>query len=378
VALAVVLLAGAGLMIKSFGRLLATRTGVDPTNVLTARITLPNATDAQILNFFPQLESLLAAAPGVVSAGLANCFALAGGCNGTPIWFRDRPAVPAGTEQSVGVHLASPTYFQTMRIPLRRGRWFTNADRMGAPPVVVVNESAARQFWPGEDAVGHLVAVGQRGFRERAEVIGVVGDVRYGQMDELPRPDVYVPFLQSPQSSMIVDVRTRGSAAAFAALLREQVRALNRDLPVYDIRTMEERIRESTGKARFSATLLGVFAGIALLLSAVGIYGVMAYVVTQRTREIGIRMALGARPGDVLGLMVQRAGALAGIGIAIGVGGALAATRTMESLLYQVRTDDAATYLMTGVGLLVVAVGASYIPARRAARVNPSGALRAE
>ena len=265
-----------------------------------------------------------------------------------------------------------------MHIPLLRGRLFTPADRKDAPKVVLINEAAARKFWPGESPVGHIIAVGQGGFYDHAEIVGVVGDVRYGQMDELPRADVYLPFQQSPIGGMMIYLRTAGDPAIAVAGLREQVHALNRDLPVFDIRTMEERMRESTGKARFSATLLTVFAGIALLLSAVGIYGVMAYVVTQRTREIGIRMALGARPGDVLGLMLRRGAILAIAGVAIGTAGALGATRVLTTLLYEVRPNDAATYLAIAVLLLLVTVVASYVPARRAAAVDPSSALRSE
>ncbi|HXA52803.1 MAG TPA: ABC transporter permease [Candidatus Acidoferrum sp.] len=378
IALAVVLLVGSGLMIKSFGRLMATRTGVDPDHVLTARVNLPRATDAAVAAFYPDLEARLAKLPGVLFAGMANCFALAGGCNGTIMWFRDREEVAKGSEPLVGVHWATSSYFTTMHIPLLRGRLFTPADRKDAPKVVLINETAARKFWPGESPLGHIVGVGQGGFGDHAEVVGVVGDVRYGQMDELPQPDVYLPFQQSPRGGMMIYLRTAGDPAIAVAGLREQVHALNRDLPVFDIRTMEERMRESTGKARFSATLLTVFAGIALLLSAVGIYGVMAYVVTQRTREIGIRMALGARPGDVLGLMLRRGAILAIAGVAIGTAGALGATRVLTTLLYEVRPNDAATYVAMAVLLLVVTIVASYVPARRAAAVDPSSALRSE
>ena len=379
VALSVVLLVGAGLMIKSFGRLMGTRTGVDPENVITARISLPRSTpEPVVINFFQELEKRAATLPGAVSAGVASCYPIAGGCSSTIIWFRDRPPVPQGNEPGVGVHTVSPTYFQTMRIPLLRGRIFSEAERKSGQKVVLVNETAARKFWPGEDPVGHIVGIGQNGWDDHVEVAGVVGDVRYGQMDELPKPDVYVSNLQSPRPAMLINVRTKGNPVALASAIREQVHALNRDLPVFDIRTMEERIRESTGKARFTALLLAVFAGMALLLSAVGIYGVMAYIVTQRTREIGIRMALGARPGDVLGLVVRRGGVLAAGGVAIGIGGALAATRVLATLLYQVKPDDAGTYVTIASGLLVVALAASYVPARRAAAVDPSSALRAE
>jgi putative ABC transport system permease protein len=378
-ALAVVLLVGAGLMIKSFGRLMATSTGVDPDNVLTVRINLPSsAPEPAAAAFFQELERRVAALPGVQSAGLGDCPPLSGGCSSTGIEFRDRPAVTPGTEPSVGIYWVSPSYFRALRIPLLEGRWFNDGDRLGGPKAVVVNETAARRFWPGESALGHIVAVGQGGFGDHAEVIGVVGDVRYGQMDQPPSPDVYVPYLQSPRRGMMLNVRASGGAANLATAIREQVGALDKNLPLYDIQTMYGRIREGTAKARFSVTLLTVFAAIALILSAVGIYGVMAFVVAQRTREIGIRMALGARPGAVLGMVVGRGGLLAAAGIIAGTLGALAATRVLATLLYRVRPDDSGTYVTIGFGLLAVALAASYIPARRAAAVDPSSALRGD
>ena len=283
-----------------------------------------------------------------------------------------------GTEPGVGIYWVSPSYFRALRIPLLQGRWFSESDRQGGPKVVVINETAARRFWPGENALGHIVAVGQGGFGDRAEVVGIVGDVRYGQMDELPKPDVYISYLQSPRRGMMLNVRTSGNSAILTEAIRDQVHVLDKDLPLYDIKTMYERIREGTAKARFSTTLLTVFAAMALILSAVGIYGVMAYVVTQRTREIGIRMALGARPSAVLGMVVRRGGALAAAGIIVGMLGALAVTRVLTALLYRIRPDDSGTYFTIGFGLWAVALAASYIPARRAAAVDPSSALRGD
>jgi putative ABC transport system permease protein len=377
-ALAVVLLVGAGLMIKSFGRLMATRTGVDPDNVLTVGVNLPASMPEPVAAaFFQELEQRAAALPGVQSVGLGDCPPLAGGCSGTGIDFRDRPPVTPGTQPGVGIYWVSPSYFHALRIPLLRGRWFSDSDRQGGPKVVVINETAARRFWPGESALGHIVTVGQ-GFRDPAEVVGVVGDVLYGQMDKPASPDVYISYLQSPRRGMMLNVRTSGNSANLAEAIRDQVHALNRDLPLYNIKTMYERIREGTAKARFSATLLTVFAAMALILSAVGIYGVMAFVVTQQTREIGIRMALGARPGSVLGMVVRRAGLLAAAGIIAGTLGALGVTRVLSTLLYGVRPDDSSTYVTIGCGLLAVALAASYIPARRAAAVDPSSALRGD
>ena len=378
VALAVVLLIGAGLMIKSFSRLIATRTGIDPDHVLTMRINLPNAVKQPAAQaFFSQLETRVAALPGVVSVGQMNCHALAGGCSGTIIWFRDRPPVPQGTEPGVGMQWASPAYFKTMKIPVLRGRMFTDTDRQDAPKVAIINESAAHRFWPGEEPIGQHIGLGMNGF-DRVEVIGIVGDVRYGPMDAPPGPDVYVTYSQSPRSGRILFLRTNGNPAAWTQAVRQEVHALNKDLPIFDIKTMPERIAAATARARFSAILLAVFAFIALSLSAVGIYGVMSYLVTQRTREIGIRMALGARQGDVLSLVLARGIALAAAGIAFGVGGALVGTRVLETMLYEVKPGDLETYFTIAVLLLFVALMAAYIPARRAASVDPSSALRAE
>jgi len=382
VALALVLLVGAGLMIKSFGRLITTRTGVDAENVLTLRINLPPAQSnlEAPTAFFSELETRIGALPGVLSVGMSNCHPLAGNCNGTPIWFRDRPDVAPGTEPFVGIHYVSPDYFKSMKIPLIRGRWFTPADGPGAPKVVLVSEGAARKFWPNEDPIGKPIAVGQPGFgaRDGVQIIGIVGDVRYRQMDELPRPDVYISHLQSPQNSLVIFARTSGAPLALASAVRREVSELNKDLPVYDIKSMRDRIGEATSRARFSATLLGIFASIALVLAALGIYGVMSYAVNQRTREIGIRLALGARPGDVLGPVVGRGLILTVIGIAIGVGAALASTRVLTTLLYEVKPSDPSTYAVIAVVLGAVALLASYIPARRATRVDPLTALRAE
>jgi len=378
IALAVVLLVGAGLMLKSFTRLIATRTGVDPESLLTVRINLPQGAPGAGMAFFSQLEQRVAALPGVTSAGLSNCHALSGGCNGTLIWFRDRPAAAAGTEPIVGVHFVSPDYFKTLRIPLIKGRFFSASDRQGAPKVVVISETAVRRFWPEEDPIGKPVGVGQGGFGDRAEVIGVVGDVRYGQMEEPPMPDVYISHLQSQRTNLLLSARTTGDPSSLYDAVRHEVRQLNKDVPVFDMKTMEDRIRDATARSRFSAVLLAVFASIAVILAAVGIYGVMSYLVAQRTREIGIRMALGAHSRDVLRLVVGRGALLAGAGIAIGLAGALAATRVLRTLLFEVKPEDPGTYVSIGILLAVIAMLACYIPARRAALVDPSSALRTE
>jgi putative ABC transport system permease protein len=377
VALAVVLLAGAGLMMKSFSRLLATRIGVDPENVLTIRMNLEQDPPARAAAFFSQAEQRVATLPGVVSAALSNCYALSGACGGTLARVFSHPVTP-GTEPIVGVVWASTDYFKTMRISLLRGRNFAASDRQGSPKVVLINETAARRLWPGEDPIGKVVAVGQGGFHDGATVIGVVSDVRYRRIDELPRPDVYLSYQQSPRPSAVLFVRTAGNPAALTTAIQNEIHALNRDLPLYDVKTMDERIRDATAKARFSAVLLALFAAIAIALAAVGIYGVMSYLVTQRTREIGIRIALGATSAEVLGLVVRRGAALAFAGIVIGVAAALFVTRVLVTLLYEVKPGDPATYVQIAAVLAAVAIIAAYLPARRASAVDPASALRAE
>jgi len=380
VALALVLLVSSGLMIKSLSRLVAARTGVDPARLLSMRINLPGLQygSQASLAFFQELETRVAGLPGVQAAGMGNCPPLSGGCNGTIIWFRDRPEVPRGAEPSVGVHWITPEYLKAMRVPLLRGRNFTAVDRTGAPKVVLINEAAARRFWPGEDPIGKPIAVGQGGFGDRAEIVGIIADVRYGTMDATPGPDVFIPFAQSPRNSMVLYLRTTSDPRALAVAVRAEVRALDRNLPVYDLKTMTERISDATSSARFSAVLLGVFAAIALVLSAIGIYGVMSYAVSQRTHEIGIRIALGAEPRDVLALVVRRGLGLTVAGLVLGVAAALASTRVLTTLLYEVRPSDPPTYIVIAGILGLVAFFASYVPARRATRVDPLVALRSE
>ncbi|HKE22605.1 MAG TPA: ABC transporter permease [Bryobacteraceae bacterium] len=379
IALAMVLLTGAALMLKSFARLIATGIGIDPERLLTVRLEPPQRPGGDSNAFFVEMERRAASLPGVISTGLNNCAPVSGGCNGTLIGFPDRGAVAPSAQPSIGIVWASPTYLKTMKLPLLKGRWFTPADRVGSPKVMVVNEAAARTFWPGEDPVGHRATAGQGGYGgDGAEVIGVVADVRYLQADEPVRPDVYVPYLQSPRSNMLLYIRTAGDPAALIGEVRREVRALNRDLPLFDIQTMDTRISGATSKPRFTAILLAVFAGIALCLAAIGIYGVMSYLVTQRTREIGIRMALGARRKDVLSLVIRRGTILAAFGIGIGTAGALAATRALTTLLYEVQPGDPATYVEIGAILAVVALAACYLPAHRASIIDPSLALRAE
>jgi len=383
IALAFVLLAGAGLMIKSLDNLLSTRIGIDPNNTLSVKLTVPFSSGGfqAVAGFFDELERRIASQPGVISAGLSSCHALEGRaldgrCGQNIIRFLDRPKVPTGTEPTVGTLQVSPDYFKTMKIPLLRGRLFTSADREGAPLAVIVNETAAGRFWPGEDPIGKRVSVWFSVFTRGAEVVGVVGDVRYGPMDRPPQPDAYLPFRQAPSPTMTLFGRTEGDPVALVEAVRRHAGALDRGLPIYDIKTMRQRINDATVRVRFNVILLTAFAVIAIVLAAVGIYGVMSFAVRQRTNEIGIRMALGARSEDVVRHVVRQAGALILIGTAIGLAGALAATRVLSSALYEVQPHDPQTYVAIVMILIAASLLASYLPARRASTIDPSITLR--
>ena len=377
IALAVILLAGSGLMLRSLSKLLEVKPGFDPTQVLTMRFSLTGVGRDSLPPFYDQLVERLSGVPGVTNVGLVDCPPLNGGCNGTVLIHRDRPAAPRGEEPSVGVHWVSPGWFETMRVPLIRGRLFTGADRLGARKVVLVSESAARAYWPGQDPVGRPVSVGQGGFYEdTAYVAGVVGDVRFGTLDSLPKPDVYLSYYQSPRGRMMMFLRTSGDPRSAIAGARREVAALSPGVPLYDVRPMTERVADAMGYARFSAVLLAAFAAVALALAALGTYGVISYGVSQRRKEIGVRVALGATRESVVRLVVGQGVTLAVVGGTIGLVGALATTRVLRSLLFGVEPSDPLTLLLI-IGLLVVAVVvASWLPARRAATVDPAEALR--
>jgi len=377
VALALVLLAGSGLMIRSLGRLLGIDPGFDARNVLTLRLNVPSAAYVRdsMPAFYAELTDRLGALPGVTDVSLSDCPPLAGGCNGTRIQFLDQPPVPLAQSPGVGVHWVTPTWFATMRVPLKSGRTFNAGDRMGTPKVVLVSETAARQFWPNESPIGKPVAVGQGGFSDGEEVVGVVGDVRH-RIDTLSKPDVYLSYAQSPTARIMVFIRTAGEPLALVASARRAIREIAPEFPVYDVQPMTARVADSMARARFSAALLAIFAAVALVLAVVGIYGVMSFTVAQRTREIGIRMALGADRNNVLHLVVGEGIGLAGTGALVGLAGALAATRVLRSLLFGVDTWDPATYVAILLLLGGAAALASWIPAKRATRVDPTEALR--
>ena len=380
IALAVVLLAGAGLLVKSLMQLLQTPTGIRAERVLTVRLGLPTEQYGQgrAVPFIERLLDDVRALPGVREAGINICAPLSNACNGTVIWFRDRPEAPRGTEPSVGVHFVSPGYFEALGIPLVRGRLLERADRVERPKVVLVSAEAARRFWPDEDPIGKPVALGQGGFHDSAEVVGVVGDVRYNGLEHAPGPDAYIPFLQSPRTSLTLFVSTTTPPLDLLPAVRSTVWNIDANLPLTDVMTMEERVADASARTRLTGLLLALFAAVALLLSGLGVYGATAYVVEQRTREIGIRMALGADRQTARRMVLARGAGMALGGVALGLAGAFWLLRLLEALLYEVRPGDPYALVASAAALVVTAVVASYVPARRASRVDVLAALRAE
>ena len=378
-ALAFVLLVGSGLMIKSFGQLQQTDMGFNPENVLTLGLSLPQAnydrTAGQQLT--EELHERIRALPGVEYVGYNICTPLSSGCNGTGIWFADRSAAEPGSRAGVEIHFVSPEYFAALGIPVIRGRAFTQQDRAGTRGVALVNETAAQQFWPNGDPIGALVGLGQ-GDNGNREVVGIVGNVRYDAVDDQPFPAAYIPYLQSTRRSGFTLVRASVDPTQLIATIREVVREFDPNLPLYDIKTMEERLGEATSSARFSALLLSAYAAIALILATIGIYGVLSYAVAHRTHEIGLRMALGAERFTILKLVVGRALAIALVGLVVGLVAAWGLMRMLAAILYEVRPNDPGTFGLVAVGLALLAFVASYIPARRASRVDPLIALKHE
>ena len=383
IALALILLAGAGLMIRSAERLRETGIGVDPTGLVAVRIDLPSAAydSNRGQQFYAQLLERVSALPGVRSAALGLCAPVSGGCNGTIAWFP--PATQPlrnGRDPSVGIHWITPGFLKTLGVKLLRGRNISEQDRAGQPKVLLVSETAARRLWPNDDPIGKRMWAGQgsAGSGDASEVVGVVSDVRYRAIETAPVPDVYLPLAQSYQSRMRLFVRgTLDPATLWSAIARE-VYALDANLPLSELKTMDVRIADAMWRTRIGAWLLSAFAALALLLTAIGIFGVMAQAVTQRTPEIGIRMALGAQARDVLGLVLRRAAVVTAVGIIIGAGSALLLTRLLAAVLYGVEPGDPVTFVSVAGLLGVIALVAGYIPACRATRVDAIAALRAE
>ncbi len=388
VALALVLVAAAGLLIKSFVRLRDVNPGFDSGNIFTARVALPPsryATGTQARLFWRQLIDRARALPGVQSAGAVSALPMTGTIGDWSFQVEGRATSGRESYYAGDWQTVSPDYFTTLRIPLMKGRLMTDADDARGAGVAIVDEELAKRTWPNGDAVGARIRLGGQADSMWRTVIGVVGNVRHRGLDAELRPHLYLPQWQFPTSdngpvprSMSLVVRTAGDPAAITANVRAEVSRLDPHVPVAAVRTMDDIVGAWASERRLSMMVLSIFAGVALLLAAVGIYGVMSYTVAQRTREMGIRIALGAEPRDVIALVVRQGFALAVVGIAIGLAAALTLTRLMQSMLFQVSATDPTTFIAIAVILATTALAACWVPARRATRVHPTEALRAE
>lgn len=381
-ALSIVLLIGAALLLESFARLHAVDPGFQTENLLTMKVGLPPArydTDRKKTAFFNELVPRIEGVPGIRDAAASLSLP-------TTSWIRTNVEIIGQPEdlhdQKFGVlQSVSPGYFRALGIPLRRGRAFTERDNQpGAPAVIIINEALARRLWPaypgGPNPVGQHLFEGADKAAGRLEVIGIAADVHEGGLASDAVPEFYVPLVVHPPQMAYLAVRTSGDPRRFLKAIRGQVLAIDGDQPVSEIRTMTELFEASVGPRRLALLLLSAFAGVALLLASIGIYGVMAYSVAQRSQELGIRRALGAQQEDILRLVLRRGLALALAGIVIGSGGAFALTRVLAGLLFHVKPSDPLTFLGIGALFLLVALGASYFPALRATRVDPMTALR--
>jgi putative ABC transport system permease protein len=385
-ALAVVLLAGAGLLIRSFTKLASVDPGFHAEQALTFELSLPDARYAEEerqIAFFDQLLPRLRSIPGVQSAAGVLSLPLSGSSIVLTFSISGRPPVPHSQEPAIQTRVATPDYFRSIGIPLKRGRYFTDDDKEGAPKVVVITESAARQYFPNEDPIGKTITLGWgRGPgtpRAGGEVVGIVGDVKDAGLDEADPPQLYMPYRQWPVQGMAVVMKTAVPPASIGEAVRREVYAVDPNMPVANMRTLEQIVARSISQPRFYMTLLAVFAVVALILAAIGIFGVLSYAVAQRTREIGIRMALGAQEATVRRLVVREAMALAIGGVAIGTVCAFFLSRSLvASLLFSTSPHDPLTFSAVAAVLTFVAFVSSYIPARRATRVDPMIALRAE
>ncbi len=387
IALAMVLLVGAGLLIKSFVHILKADPGFNTQHTLKADLSLPETKykdPAKMKALFRDLSERLRNIPGASAAGLVSTPPLNTGWTNT-FFLRNHSELKP--EPHGYIALTTQGYAAAMQIPLKRGRFIQDSDTSESAPVAVIDENAAKMYWKNEDPIGKEISVaGEGAINGEADakpvwrrIVGVVGSVKHrSALEEETKGQIYIPYQQFAIPMATIVVRAAGDPAALASQIREQVMQVDRELPVYEVQTMTERYDEFVAQPRFNMFLLAIFAGLALLLAAVGIYAVMSYSVTQLTHEIGVRMALGAKQSDVLGMILKQAGRMAAIGLGIGVVGALLAARVLQSLLFGVRSHDATTFLSIGGLLAAVALLASFLPALRATRVDPMVALRYE
>jgi putative ABC transport system permease protein len=380
VAMALILLSGAGLLMRSFVKLLDVSPGFNPRDAVVASAFLPvrygtPEARAQSIAFAEAAVEKLAALPGVQSAAVTSQVPLGDFSQTMPFTIEGR-TLPTDADRPVTTHYnVGPDYFRAMGIPLRRGRHFQTHDNAGAPAVAIINESLANAFFPGEDPIGRTIRIWGAA---PSEIVGVVGDIKAHTIDGEVSSQTYQPFAQQPVRSMAFVIRAAGPMAGLTRSVRAAISGVNRDLPTHDVRPLSALVSGSIGRQRFAMTLFAAFSGVALLLAAIGIYGVMAYSVSQRTGEIGIRMALGAHTRDVLRLVFAQGGRLVVLGLLAGVSGAVLLTRFLKGLLYSVSTYDPLTFATIILVLALVAALACFVPARRASKVSPMTALRSD
>lgn len=381
VALALMLLAGAGLLIKSFSRILGVSPGFEPANVLTMNMALAPArypNDTVRIAFWDEAMARLGEIPGVRAAAATTVMPFGGGWSTGS--FNVEGYVPKEGENNPwgDIRVATPDFAEALRIPVRQGRFISDQDLAGSPQVVVVDEVLANRYWPNADPIGKRIFFGAAPGEEvqYITVVGVVGHVKQEGLDAEDRVQMYFPHRQAARAFMSVLIRTDVAPTSIIPAVRSAIRSIDKDQPISQVRTMEELLTQSVGQRRLSMLLLGVFAGVALLLASIGIYGVMSYSVAQRGHEIGIRMALGAARTNVLRLVVGQGMSLVLIGLVIGIAGALGVTRLLESQLFGVNPTDPVTFTLVAVVLTAVALIATLVPALRATRVDPMVALR--
>jgi len=382
VALAVMLVAGAALLVTTFVNLRAVPPGFDPDGVATVPISIPEAKYADAAarrRFVADLVQRVESIPGVTAAGVVNALPLSGDNSSTTITIEGVPFVDGPNRPNTNDRPTTPGYLEALRIRLLRGRPLSERDRADTPYVALINETMAARFWPGQDPIGRRFKRGRPQSRSPwITVVGVVADIRHSALREPPRQEMYVPFDQAPEDFVVLAVRSRLAPAQLRKPLQSALLQIDPDVPLTNLRPLSETVQGSLAMSRFETMLMASFAIVALLLAAAGIYGVTSYAVAQRTREFGIRVALGAAWRDVAGLVLRQAAIIAAIGVAIGIGGAAAATRVMRSLLFGVNPGDPGILAATAAGLALILLVACLVPAQRAARVDPVIALRTD
>ena len=385
IALAVMLLAGAGLLMRSFARLQSVNPGFRASQSLTFRTALPAAAyrgEPERASFYQQALERVTRLPGVTSAGAISALPLSGSSFGFTFTIEGDPPPRPGEEPGMQTRVVTPDFFKSMGVPLLRGRGFTAADNAAAPQVVLLSEAAVTRYFPSTNPIGRRITLGWgRGPgrpRNGGEVVGIVGSVKQFGLDEAEQPEIYIPHAQTPMAGMTFVVHTAVEPTTLADAVRREVRALDPSLPVTALEPLETVVARSISQPRFYMLVLGIFAAVALVLASIGIFGVVSYAVSQRTREMGIRIALGASRERVLGMVLGNAMRVAVIGVVVGLISAIILSRTLASLLFDLSPTDPITYAAVGVGLSLVALLASYLPAWRATRVDPVVALRAE